>query len=228
MDKEIDDAAKNKRIDELSMKSFELDDICKEIWLTLLAKERLRFSELHRSLKKLGTDISKPSLLEHLDHLIKQKLIMRKVEGFQNVSYGLTEEIYSLIHVSPEDMAEWLEVLENDEGLPAKLRSIKFDMNAYYRKMTEKQLDQETDRELDDTLALGLFELKNLISYDLKIDKKESDADFWKFIGNPLYRMHERSVAEKCRESDRYKERLFEKIETLINELRSHKFPRKP
>jgi DNA-binding HxlR family transcriptional regulator len=228
MNDEVDDAAKNKRIDELSMKAFELDDICKEIWLTLLAKERLRFSELHRSLEKLGTDISKPSLLEHLDHLIKQKLITRKVEGFQNVSYGLTEEIYSLIHVSQEDIEEWLEVLENDEGLPAKLRSIEFDMNAYYRKMTEKQLDQETDRDLDDTLALGLFELKNLISYDLKIDKKESDADFWKFIGNPLYRTHERTIVEKCRESDRYKEKLFDKMQTMINELRSHKTLRQP
>jgi len=228
MDNEVDDAVKNKRIDELSMKAFELDDTCKEIWLTLLAKQRLRFSELHRSLKKLGTDISKPSLLEHLDHLIKQKLITRKVEGFQNVSYGLTEEIYSLIHVSQEDIAEWLDALENDEGLPAKLRSIKFDMNTYYRKMTEKQLDQETDRDLDDTLALGLFELKNLISYDLKIDKKESDADFWKFIGNPLYRMHERTIVEQCRESDRYREKLFEKMETLMNELRGHKSLRKP
>jgi ribosomal silencing factor RsfS len=165
---------------------------------------------------------------QHLDHLIEQKLVKKKVEGFQNVSYGLTEEIYSLIHVSQEDIAEWLEVLEQDEDLPAKLKSMKFDMNAYYRKMTEKQMDQETDRDLDDTLALSLFELKNLIGYDLKIDRKESDADFWEFIGNPLYRMHERAIAEKCRTSDRYKEKPFEKMKTLMNELRGHKFLRKP
>jgi hypothetical protein len=85
------------------------------------------------------------------------------------------------------------------------------DVKAYYEKMTEKQLDQETDRELETTLALCLFELKNLIGYDLKIDKHESQTAFWNFVGNPLYRMHEETIVERCRESDRYKEKLFEK-----------------
>jgi len=102
------------------------------------------------------------------------------------------------------------------------------DVKAYYEKMTEKQLDQETDRELETTLALCLFELKNLIGYDLKIDKHESDAAFWNFIGNPLYRMHEKTIVERCRESDRYKEKLFEKLQTMINGLRSHKSIRSP
>jgi hypothetical protein len=60
-----------------------------------------------------------------------------------------------------------------------------------------------------------------MIDYDLKIDKLESDAGFWKFIGNPMYRMHERRLAEKCRESNRYKERLMEKIEEFISNLRN-------
>jgi len=227
MDKENNDAARDQKIDELVEKQTQLDNICHEIFLTLLAYKRLRFNELHRALKKFGTDISKPALLEHLRHLIKKKLVKRKREGEQNVSYGLTEEICALIHVSQEDMARWLEVLTKSENLPAKLRSIQFDMKTYYKNMTEKQLDQETDHDLDDTLALSLFELKTMIGYDLKIDKHESDADFWKFIGNPLYRIHERRIAEKCRESDEYKQKLFEKMETLIEELRSDKSLRK-
>jgi DNA-binding HxlR family transcriptional regulator len=202
------------------LRSCLLDDVCKEIWLTLLAKKRLRFNQLHNSLKKLGTDISKPTLLEHLDHLVRQKLIKRKVEGFQKVSYGLTEEIYSLIHVPQEDIARWLEALEKSENLPTKLKPIQFDLKTYYKKMTEKQLDQETDRDLNNTLALNLFELKTMIGYDLKLDKHESDADFWKFIGNPLYRMRERILAERCRESDEYRKKLFEKSDILIKELR--------
>jgi len=227
MDKEIDDAARNKRINELSLETRELDDICRQIWFTLLAKERLRFTELHKTLKKLGINISKPTLTEHLGHLIKQKFVKRKVEGFQNVSYGLTDEIYSLIHEPEEDLVEWLEVLEDDKGLRGERKAIDF-LKTYYEKMSDKQLDQETDRELETTLALCLFELKNLISYDLKTDKHESDAAFWNFIGNPLYRMHERDIAETCRESDRYKAKLFEKMETLIDRLRSHTLLRSP
>ena len=96
----------------------------------------------------------------------------------------MTEEIYSLLHVSQEDIVEWFEVFERKGELEP------FDMKTHCAKMTEKQLDQETDRDLNDTLALNLFELKTMIGYDLKIDKDESDADFWKFIGNPFYRMH--------------------------------------
>jgi DNA-binding HxlR family transcriptional regulator len=198
MDKENEDSVHDQKIDELIKKHAQLDDVWREIFLTLQAYERLRFNELRRYLKKFGTNLSKPVLADHLNHLIKQKLVSRKRKGSQNVSYGLTEEIYSLIHESPEDLAEWLEVLEDDKGLPAELESIDFDEKEYYEKMSEKQLDEETDRELETTLALCLFELKNLIGYDLKIDKQESDAAFWNFIGNPFYRMHEKTIAERC------------------------------
>jgi DNA-binding HxlR family transcriptional regulator len=228
IDKENEDLVHDQKIDEILKKHAQLDDVCREIFLTLQAYERLRFNELRKYLKKFGTDLSKPVLIDHLNHLIKQKLISRKRKGSQNVSYGLTEEIYSLTHESPEDLAEWLEVLEDDKGLPEDLKSIDFDVKAYFEKMSEKQLDQETDRELKTTLALCLFELKNLIGYDLKIDKQESDAAFWNFIGNPFYRMHERIIAETCRESERYKDKLFEKIATMINQLRSHKSLRSP
>lgn len=107
--------------------------------------------------------------------------------------------------------------------MPEELRSIKFDLREYYKKLPETELDKIVDRDLNTTLALSLHELKNLIQYDLKIDKEESDADFWNFVGNPLYRMHERSIAENCRESDEYRKKLFDKIDMLINKFRSDK-----
>jgi len=218
MDKEAEDAARDRKIDELSMKALKLDDVCHEIFLTLLAKKRLRFNELHRQLKKFGTDVSKPTLNDHLKHLSTQKLIKRRREGAR-VSYGLTEEISELLDVS-EDVARWINALEKS-GRFKELRPYKW--NEYYGKLTEKQLDQAIDRDLRDTLSLTLFELKTFINYDLKIDKHESNAAFWNFVGNPLYRMHERGIVEKCRESDEYRKRLFEKMEALIKELRSGK-----
>jgi DNA-binding HxlR family transcriptional regulator len=225
MAKKMDDAERDERLDELSMVGFELDDVCSEIWLTLMAYKRLRFNLLHKRLKQFGTDISKPSLLEHLNHLIERKLIERREEGFQNVSYGLTDEIRDLLHVPEEDIKSWLEDLEKaDERLPPYLRSIKFDVSEYYNKMTGEQLRKEIDRELNFTYVLNLHELKNFIQYDLKLDKTESDADFWKLVGNPMYRMHERSVVENCRKSERYKEKLFEEIDFIIGLFKNRKY----
>jgi len=54
-----------------------------------------------------------------------------------------------------------------------------------------------------------------MINYDLKMDKDESNAAFWKFFGNPTYRMHEKTIANRCRDSQRYRKQLFEKMDTL-------------
>lgn len=75
-------------------------------------------------------------------------------------------------------MREWLEVFENDDNMPKELRSVKFDVKEYCKKLPEAELDKEIDCDLNDTLALSLHELKNLIQYDLRIDKEESDANF--------------------------------------------------
>ena len=225
MAKKMNDAERNKRLDELSLVGFELDDICSEIWLTLMAYKRLRFNLLHKRLKQFGTDISKPSLLEHLNHLIERKLIERREEGFQNVSYGLTDEIRDLLHVPEEDIKSWFEDLKKtNERLPPHLRSIEFDVNEYYNNMTDEQLTKEVDRELNFSHGLFLHELKNFVQYDLKLDKTQSDADFWKLVGNPMYRMHERSIVENCRKSERYKEKLFEEIDFIIGLLKHRKY----
>ena len=63
----------------------------------------------------------------------------------------------------------------------------------------------------------------NFINYDLELEKFESDAAFWKFVGNPIHRMREKSIVERCRASNEYKRKLFEKIDLLISELRSDK-----
>ncbi len=215
--KEREDAAKDKRIDEVVDKfAFELDDICHEIFFTLIAYKSLRFNQLHGYLRKFGTEVSKPSLSEHLKHLIKQKLIKRKA-SVRNVSYCLTDEISSLFGENTEGIKEWLNEVETNGKLNGRLKVLKLDEKQYYENMPEKQLDCEIVQDLESTFLLNLHELRNMIEYDLKIDKDESDAAFWKFLGDPLCRMHERFIAEKCRASDRYKEKLFTKIQQSIH-----------
>lgn len=223
MGKENEDSVRDQKIDEIIRKHKELDDICVEIFFTLQAYKRLRFNQLHRFLKMFGTDISKPSLIDHLNHLRKQKLISRKREGFQKVSYGLTDEIDSLLNLPAEDIKEWFENFVEGKNLPKKLRLLKaFDAKGYYSRLSEKELDEVIDKDLNMVLTQNLFELKTFINYGLKLDKLESDAVFWIFVGNPFYRMLEKSIVENCR-SKEYRKKFFEKIDVLINELRPDK-----
>lgn len=221
MGKENEDSIRDQKIDEILKKHKQLDDICREIFFTLQAYKRLRHSELHRYLQKFGTDISTPTMMDHLDHLIKQKLISRKREGFQNVSYGLTDEINSLLNLPEEDIEKWVENFIEGKGLPKKFRLLKgFDPKELYKRLSEKELNEKIEKDLNTVLTQNLFELKTFINYDLKLDKHESDAVFWNFVRNPLYRMLEKSIVEDCRNSEKYRKKLFERIHILINELR--------
>jgi hypothetical protein len=92
-----------------------------------------------------------------------------------------------------------------------------------FRKLAEKELDQHIDRDIHRILSLSLHELKAYVQYELKTSETMSKRDFWRFIGNPVYRMLERSVLEDCRRSEEYKKKLHEKIDGLINEIRTDK-----
>jgi len=220
MDKENENSNHDKKIDEIIEKHKKLDDTCVEIFFTLQAYKRLRFNELHRYLKMFGTDITKQSLIEHLNHLRKQKLVSRKKEGFQNVTYGLTDEIGSLLNFPEEDIEKWFKNTIEGKNLPEKLRHLKlFDGIEYPAKLSEEQLNEAIYKDLNTLLTQNLFELKTFVKYDLRLNKPESDAVFWNFVGNPLYRMLERSIVEDCRHSEAYQKKLFERIDDLIHAL---------
>jgi DNA-binding Lrp family transcriptional regulator len=220
MPKKVDSVERDKKIDEILEKHRKLDDVCIQIFFTLQAYKRLRFNELHRRLKIFGTGISKPALIDHLKHLQKQKLISRKHEDFQNVSYGLTDEIVSLLTVSGEDMRERIERFLDDKDLPKKLRRLPIDAKEFYGRLSEKQLDGIVNKDLDGVITQNLFELKSFINYDLKLEKTQSAAEFWDLVENPLYRMLEKSIVDRCRNSEEYRKMLFERIDILIAALR--------
>jgi hypothetical protein len=102
------------------------------------------------------------------------------------------------------------EQLENIENLVET-----FDMNQFYEKMTEYQVEKDVTDDLDYFMQSSLLELKAIVNYDLKIDEYESDTEFWKFVGNPLYRLIEKSIAGKCHQSVIYQKKFFERLDAL-------------
>ena len=68
----------------------EMDEYCiKIIQFFLTTMQRYRFNELYRAISEAGARMSRPTLSEHLKHLVKQELVERKVEGVQTVTYTL-------------------------------------------------------------------------------------------------------------------------------------------
>jgi predicted transcriptional regulator len=64
------------------------DEYCDKIFSVLIMNnEKIRFNKLHRKLTKYGAKMSRPTLIEHLNHLIKNEIIQRNEEGKQEVYY---------------------------------------------------------------------------------------------------------------------------------------------
>lgn len=76
-----------------NLKEFEwekLDKRCQKILLVMILKKNImRFNELAKTLKKMGMEMSHPTLLDHLNHLVKERLVTRREEKAQYVTYRL-------------------------------------------------------------------------------------------------------------------------------------------
>lgn len=213
---EKDSEVIDKIIDVLAKKALELDNVCWEILFTLMAKKELRTNQLYRSVIRFSSDISKPTFHDHLKHLVTQGFIERREKDPQNITYGLTKETQLAVD-GPQNVSEMMAIIENDEFFKP------VDVEEEYRKLTEKELDQHVDNDIRRILSLYLHELKAYVQYELKTSETMTNRDFWKFVGNPMYRMLEGSISEDCRHSEEYKKKLFEKIEGLIHETRPDK-----
>jgi DNA-binding transcriptional ArsR family regulator len=80
-----------------------LDEYCKKILaILLLLRKKTRFNELYRFLNQHGVKISKPTLSEHLKHLTKLKILVRRKEGIQKVTYRINFERFEKLDESSE------------------------------------------------------------------------------------------------------------------------------
>jgi Fe2+ or Zn2+ uptake regulation protein len=97
------------------MEKPKLDEHCEKIFTFLaMSKNSLRFNELHRTLNAADFKISRPTLIAHLNHLRKHKIVTRKTEGKQNTSYSVNWDKldYLKYHVK---YREALEKAQKDE-----------------------------------------------------------------------------------------------------------------
>ena len=82
--------------------------------------EKIRFNELHRKLNKYGAKMSKPTLIEHLNHLIEEEIILRKEEGKQKVSYIVNWNKFKQVTKAKKMNEETIHRLKNEKRFKIK------------------------------------------------------------------------------------------------------------
>jgi DNA-binding MarR family transcriptional regulator len=167
-----------------------------------------------------GSEVTHKVLSKHLKHLEGKNLVKRIKRDFQYVSYSLSEKFRNVVRLPIEDVKKYLEI-GHDESLPPELRALKLTREEFYSKFSKDEIDLETDRDLHDIMSLNLWELKLSIDSNLLLKEGETDASFWLYFVKPTYRLQMERASEKCHYNNDYKKILFEKIDRLINQLRS-------
>jgi hypothetical protein len=154
--------------------------------------------ELFNTLNVLGVKMSRPTLIQHLHHLQKRKIIIRKKEGKQKVCYGVNWEKFKPLEQSMNHKRNLLIYVENRE----RFKSFPIDEQAIYaaNMMT-----------LEDIHQLQLW-VKNTID-----PSKTFENSLQMLFMNKLYGQYRGWLLESCRES---KENAQHVLETLENNIK--------
>jgi hypothetical protein len=151
-----------------------------------------------------------PTLSQHLQHLTRKKIVVRKVEDVQKVTYEVN-------HKEFED-------LERDAK---SSRTIKIK-----RLMTQEGQAFESasfDKQMD--VVFGTMLLRNLRQLKTKIELESYPTGNWKkalellLLASPLFMHYELWLVKKCGEDAGYREKALQEINETIKEIEDKRYP---
>ena len=184
----------------------ETDEYCLNIArVILLSFGWLRFNELFRKVNELGAKMSKPTFSDHLNHLVEKKLVIRKVEGKQQVSYFFN---WKKFKVKPEDVKELAKEEEPEEV-----------MLAQKKRFNARPIDEQVKE-----ILLSLFE-KSIRELQLDVlSAINPDHQFFHNLDkmttsqaiNPLWE----ALLENCSKDKDYANQVLEKITSSKEKLK--------
>jgi len=191
------------------MKEPKLDHYCGKILLFLAMNENpLRFNKLYKELNARGFKISRPTLITHLNHLRKHKIVIRKTKGKQNTSY----------------FVDW-----------NKLDYLKFHVK--YREALEKaQKDEETFNSftIDEkvayvTLMLSLQEVTHLKFEILSFlePKRRFEANVTFLFAQSTFEPFRMWLLQNCLKSKENAQKALAKAEELEQAIQNELFNKK-
>jgi len=177
-----------------------LDETCNKIFLFLgLREEKIGFNDLYRSLEKAGCRVSKPTLSEHLKHLTKKKVLIRKKVGKQRVSYEINWESFKHL----------LDAREHGKRMGNRI---------------ENQKLYETFS-IEEILLLTKFNLEYVVLQQLRLSilatlnpEKAFEYNLELLFISKYFTIFKGIIIDECRKNKEFGKQILQKIESKIKD----------
>jgi DNA-binding HxlR family transcriptional regulator len=187
----------------------ETDEYCEKIFMTLAIIGKTRFNKLHQKLLELNAKMSKPTLIEHLNHLIEKEIIQRNQEDKQRVSYELNWKRLKQLRKFKET------------------NQIAIDQVRYEKKFKSMNLYQRTAFTTA-MLAIGeLFYLELIILNTLEPENKLQNYYSYTLI-RKLFNIYATWLLDSCKESKEDSQKILRLIDKNIKAFREPFFETVP
>jgi hypothetical protein len=179
----------------------QLDPKCVEIFGILMLQGELRFKDLKAVLPNYKADIPEATLLDHLRHLMKQKLVLRRLIDVKNVTYRPN-----------------IKKLDEFHGFRAEVEKKEKALEKMRNEFLSSSIGEQITSVLLWEIALNLEALKSRILFGKN----------GKFVDGYKARLYEgahlrgltRALIDKCLQDEEYRKEVFREIEVLKKQLR--------
>lgn len=179
----------------------ELDEKCVQIFIALFTYGELRFKDLKKILKsKYKLDLPEATILMHLNHLIKHKLVTKTIKTAKNVTYKPNMEklqkLQEKLNMAVEIFKEWKETEE-----------------VFLNKPIEEQIGIVELTALMKELGF----LKHQILFE-KYGKIEDGIMSNLFIST-YFKYHLFLIIKKCLEDEEYMDKVLKQIDRELEKI---------
>jgi hypothetical protein len=143
--------------------------------------------------------ISRPTLAEHLKHLVTKKYVVRKQEGKQKVTYRYNDRHFKRLK----------QTKKTEEEISRLLSEKKEDFNSL-------TIDDQLDTCISDMILRNLRQLEIEIRNGLYPGKEFENNLEILFINNQINKYYERRLLENSLKDKEYGDKIMKKIEESI------------
>jgi DNA-binding transcriptional ArsR family regulator len=176
-----------------------LDRYCRVILIILiLIGRKVRFNELWDFLLKRRFVLSKPTLSQHLKHLTAKKMVIRRVEDVQYVSYEVNYKRFGNLEGSARCISIQKFMIEENQLFDAV------------------SLDDQIDKVFEAMLLRNLYQLKAQIEFESNPELTFEESMELTLQASPLFMHYENWLVTKCKRDEGYREKVVQKIDSLI------------
>ena len=179
------------------------DKYCRDILgFLIIHRDRIRFNKLYDVLtEKMKYKISRPTLADHLNHLVRKRYVVRKTEGKQNVTYRLNDGYFKGL----------IETIKEEEEISKHLSEKKESFNSL-------TMDEQLEACIGDMVLRNLRQLEIEIRNGIYPGNEFENNLQIMFINNQSNKYTERRLLENSLKDKEYGDKLIQKIEESIEQ----------